>query len=98
MGRIRELIYNFLNPIEPEKSLDELVKEDTDLSESDKEALLNTANGVKNFKFAADVEETKKGKGKKISVELTKHSQNKSEQTPVVEQENVVIEDDGRDI
>ena len=65
MGRIRELINIFINPVQPEKSLDELAQE-AGIDASDLELLKKSANGVEgSWKFADDVKEPKKSKSSK---------------------------------
>lgn len=65
MGRIRDLIYSFINPTPPEKSFDELAA-DANMSEADLNLLKKSMEGV-SWKFAADeVEETKNGKRPKV--------------------------------
>ena len=60
MGKIIELIKSFINPIQPEKSLDELALE-AGISGADLELLKKSANGLESdWKFADDVEESKK--------------------------------------
>lgn len=65
MGRLRELINIFINPIPEEKSFDELAT-DAGIGETDLKLLKSSMGGV-TFKFADDVEEeTKRGTNKKI--------------------------------
>ena len=67
MGRIRELINIFINPVQPEKSLDELAA-DAGIDASDLELLKKSANGVEgSWKFADDVETPKNGKNSKVA-------------------------------
>jgi len=69
MGRIIELIKSFINPVQPEKSIDELALE-AGIGEADLNLLKSSMGGVTNFKFA-DVEEPKKGKNTKIASKRT---------------------------
>lgn len=65
MGRIKELINIFINPVQPEKSLDELAVE-AGIDASDLALLKKSSNGVEgSWKFADEVEETKKRKSSK---------------------------------
>lgn len=63
MGRISELIKSFINPVEPEKSFDELAA-DAGIKEADLKMLKKSIGGV-SWDFEDEVEEeTKKGKSK----------------------------------
>ena len=85
MGRLREIINIFINPIPPEKSLDELAA-DAGIGEADLKLLKSSMGGVTNFKFADDeVEETRKGKTTKVVT--NKEMQPKSTPKTVIEQE-----------
>jgi hypothetical protein len=65
MGKLRELINAFINPVEPEKSLDELAVE-AGIEAPDLELLKKSANGLEGmWKFADDVVESKKKKSSK---------------------------------
>ena len=67
MGRIRDLINIFFNPVQPDKSLDELALE-AGINASDLELLKKSSNGLEgSWKFADEVEETKKKKSSKIT-------------------------------
>jgi len=67
MGRLKELINIFINPVQPEKSLDELAA-DAGISASDLELLKKSANGLEgSWKFADDVVAPKKGKNSKVT-------------------------------
>ena len=94
MGRLRELINVFINPIPPEKSLDELAAE-AKIDEADLKLLKNSMGGVKNFKFADETEEPKKGKNTRAA--LNKENQVQTEQKPVVIEEKVVNNGEERD-
>lgn len=67
MGKLRELINIFINPVQPDKSLDELAQE-AGIEASDLELLKKSANGVEGrWKFADDVETPKKDKSSKTT-------------------------------
>ena len=87
MGRIKELINMFLNPVQPEKSLDELAQE-AGIEASDLELLKKSSNGLEgSWKFADEVEETKKS---------TRSKTTPSKETPIqAEQKNVAKEQKG---
>ena len=75
MGRIRELINIFINPVQPEKSLDELAVE-AGIEASDLELLKKSADGLEGkWKFADDVEEPKKRKSSKVTTSKETHIQ-----------------------
>ena len=87
MGRIRELINIFINPVQPEKSLDELAQE-AGIDASDLDLLKKSANGLEgSWKFADEVEETKKS---------TRSKTTPSKETPMqAEPKNVAKEQKG---
>jgi len=67
MGRLRELINIFINPVQPEKSLDELAIE-AGIEASDLELLKKSANRVEeDWEFADDVKEPKKGRSSRVT-------------------------------
>ena len=92
MGKIIELIKSFINPIQPEKSLDELALE-AGISGADLDLLKKSANGLENsWEFADDVEEPEKKKGSKSTT--AKETQIQPEQKNVVEEKNTGFERD----
>ena len=92
MGRIRDLINIFINPVEPEKSLDELAGE-AGIDATDLELLKKSANGVEGkWQFADDVEETKKKK--RTEIELSKDTQIQPELKSIETDQNVDYERD----
>ena len=88
MGRIRELINIFINPVKPEKSLDELATE-AGISQADLELLKKSANGLEeSWKFADGVEEPKKGKSTKATT---------SKETPIQPESKKVAKEQNTD-
>ena len=68
MGRLKELINIFINPVQPEQSLDELAAE-AGIQASDLELLKKSANAVEgNWEFADDAEEPTKKKSSKTII------------------------------
>ena len=94
MGRLRELINIFINPIPPEKSLDELASE-AGIDEADLKLLKSSMGGVKNFRFADEEEEPKKGNNTRVSP--NKGTQVQAEQIYVEPEEKVVNKGEERD-
>lgn len=85
MGKIVELIKSFINPIEPEKSLDELAV-DAGIEQADL-ALLKKSMGGVNWDFADEVEQPKKEKKSKSLT--SKEIENQAEQKHIVIEENI---------
>ena len=87
MGRIKDLINIFFNPVQPDKSLDELAVE-AGINASDLELLKKSSNGLEgSWKFADEVEETKKS---------TRSKTTPSKETPMqAEPKNVAKEQKG---
>lgn len=85
MGRLKELINIFINPVQPEKSLDELAAE-AGIEADDLELLKKSFNGLEgDWEFADDVEEPKKKNGSKTIT--SKEIQMQPEQKNVVKEQ-----------
>ncbi len=65
MGRIKELIDSFINPVKDDKSFDKLA-EASGVSKADTAELKDTMEGVKDFKFAGAEDENKGDRNKKV--------------------------------
>ena len=92
MGRLKELINIFINPVKPEQSLDELATE-AGVSEKDLELLKKSANGLEgDWKFADDVEEPTNRKSSKTMI--SKETQRQPEQKIVAKEQNADYERD----
>lgn len=91
LKRIGELINSFTKPVEPEKSLDELALE-AGIGEADLKELKSSMGGVTNFKFADDIEETKKGKNTKTTT--PKETQIQPEPRNVIQERRIGQERD----
>mgnify|MGYP003301989203 CR=1 FL=1 len=87
MKRIGELIKSFANPVEPEKSFDELAVE-AGISDSDLKLLKSSIGGV-NWDFSEEIEETRKRKNL-----AQNQPQNQVEQNNVAERKNIELERD----
>ena len=91
MGRLRELINIFINPIPPERSLDELAVE-AGISEEDLKALKLAMNAGDNWKSADELEDSKKGKSKKSTT--VKETQMQHQPKSVVKDLDTEISDE----